>query len=145
MAIQSVCFERVMSLKSKDTFYWNKILKDISTLKAITKPSFRGLNRWNHSKLCHPYITYSKSSLLNSFDAKIIWNWRLQIMLSGALYHWEYQHAVNWSFFISPKRENSLQHTIGNEMSTLARLTFCENLLIGHQKVSIVRINGCPY
>ena len=85
VAIESVCIEQVMSLKSKDTFYWNKILKDISILKAITKPSFRGLNPRNHSKLCHLYITYSKSSLLNLFDAKIIWNWRLQIMLSGAL------------------------------------------------------------
>ena len=37
-------------------------------------------------------------------------------------------------FFISSKRENPLQHTIGNEMSTLARFTFYENLLIGQQK-----------
>lgn len=46
-------------------------------------------------------------------------------------------------FVLPSKRKDLLQHTVDNEVSALARLTFYENLLTG-QEIS-VRINGCPY
>ena len=37
---------------------------------------------------------------------------------------------------------NILRHPVDNEVSALARLTFCENLLIRQEKFSVVDIDG---
>ena len=38
--------------------------------------------------------------------------------------------------FLSSRRKGLLQHTVDNEVSAIARLTFSENLLIG-QEISV--------
>ena len=55
--------------------------------------------------------------------------------------------AVNLRKFFTFKRKGLLKHTVDNEVSVLARLTFYKNQLTGQEKVSVVRINvyGCLY
>ena len=65
-------------------------------------------------------------SLLNLFDAKI----RVLNKSCHPLYCRAHGHAVNGSFFLPSK---PLQHTGDDEVSTLARLTFYKNLLIGQE------------
>ena len=83
-----------------------------------------------------PATSYLLVILHNSFDAKIVWNWRLQILspirCTVAL-------GISTSsqlkgFFLLSERKGLLQHTDVVEVSALARLTFYENLLIGKEK-----------
>ena len=97
----------------------------------LTKLSFHGVNVRKHSKISHLYLLSEKQSLCNLFDAKIVWNWRLQIILSDVLYHWGHRQAVK--VFFPLERKGLLEHTVDNEVSTLVRLTFYENLLIGQE------------
>ena len=47
---------------------------------------------------------------------------------------------IQLKIFLPSRRKSLLQHTVDNEVSALARLSFYENLFIGKEQVSVVCI-----
>ena len=115
----------------------------------FTKPSIGGINARKESRIVPIYILLNQNSSLhslhNSFDVKIVVD----------VYHSSYPVYSDSSVgnidmlsteevFCIFKGRGLFQQTINNAVSSLARLTFYDNLL-GKKQVSVVRINGCPY
>ena len=84
-----------------------------------------------------PATSYLLVILHNSFDAKIVWNWRLQILspirCTVAL-GISTSSQLKGFFYFQKGKVYYNTHADVVEVSALARLTFYENLLIGKEK-----------
>ena len=105
---------------------------------TFTKPSFHGRNPRKTFKNRSVYILLTGNqnrSLHNSFDAKIVLNWRLQILspIRCTVVLGISTSSQLKGFFLLSETKGLLQHTDVVEVSALARLTFYENLLIGKE------------
>ena len=82
----------------------------------------------------------------NSFDAKIVvdvYNSSYPVYSDFSVGNID-MLSTEEVFFLSLTGGGLFKGTVNNVVSSLARLTFYDNLL-GKKQVSVVRINGCPY
>ena len=119
------------------------------TLLNFTKPSIGEINPRKESRIAPIYILLNQNSSLHSFhdsfDVKIVvdvYNSSYPVYSDLSVGNIDLL-STEEVFFIF-KRRGLFQQTINNVVSSLARLTFYDNLL-GKKQVYVVRINGCPY